>query len=112
MGKKKDSKQREEMSDADLQEMLDNNEIFSSEDTDFSTNYEAYEMGRQLAGEVRDCDCGRTDPHVHLSMERPEGLDMSEEDLGAFMQKKFNEEVQKAIREKEKAAKKRELGLG
>jgi len=79
MGRKKDRRRGKEISDADLQEMLDNGEIFSSEDVDFSTNYEASEMARYVAGEV--CDCGRTDPHIHLFIKRPGGGGRTEAEL-------------------------------
>ena len=62
-----------------------------------------------------ECDqagCNQSGAHVHLVMQRPEGVDMSDEELQALVQKKFNEQIQKAIREREQAAKKRELGLG
>lgn len=110
MGKKKNRKRREEVSDADLQEMIDNGEITGSEGTDFSTNYEAYEMARKLAGKI--CECGRTDPHIHIMMERPEGSNLSEEEMQAMVQRHFDEVIKEKLREKEQAEKRRKLGLG
>ncbi len=62
-----------------------------------------------------ECDqagCDQTGPHVHLVMRRPEGLVMSDKELQALMQNKFDEQVRVAIRKRERAAKKRELSLG
>lgn len=110
MGKKKNRQKREEVSDADLQGMIDDGLIVGSEETDFSTNYEAYEMARGLAGKM--CECGRTDPHVHIMMERPKDSNLSDEELQAMAQRHFDEAIKKKIREKEQAEKRRKLGLG
>jgi hypothetical protein len=105
----KDKKEDEQVSDTDLQEMIDEGQIFGSEDTDLSTNYEAYEMARQVAGAIRDCDCGRTDPHAHIVMKRPKGSNLTEAELQEMAQRHFDEALKKKLREKEQAEKRRKL---
>ena len=109
MTHKKDEKKGEQISDTDLQEMIDEGQIFGSEDTDLSTNYDAYEMARQVAREMRDCDCGRTEPHVHIVMERPKGSNLTEAELQEMAQRHFDEAIKKKIHENEQAEKRRKI---
>jgi hypothetical protein len=104
---KKDIKKRQAVSDADLQEMLDNGEIFGSEDTDFSTNYEAYEMARQAVGQIRGCDCGNVGPHMHVAIKRPEGSTLSDAEFQAIAQRHFNDALKKKLGEKQQEEKRR-----
>jgi len=70
---------------------------------------------QKLVERMDECDdaaCNQPGPHVHLVRKRPEGLDMSNGELQALMQKKFNDQVNKLMRERVQAEKKRKLGLG
>jgi len=106
---KKDIEKRQTVSDADLQELIDNGDIFGSEDTDFSTNYEAYEMARQVAGQTRGCDCGNIGPHIHMAIRRPEGSTLSDAEFQEMAQRHFNEALKKKLREKQQEEKRRKL---
>ena len=95
------------------QQMIDEGLIFGRDDNKPPRADDP--VVQELVQRMDECDdaaCNQTGPHVHLVMKRPEGLDMSNGELQALMQKKFNDQVNKLMRERVQAEKRRKLGLG
>ena len=62
-----------------------------------------------LALQMDECNCGNSEPHMHLAVEMPEGTNVSKDELQERVQKLFNEQIEKTIREREQAQKRRDF---
>jgi hypothetical protein len=95
------------------QQMIDDGLIFGRDDKKLpSADDPLVEKLMQFMDECVESDCTQTGPHAHVVMKRPEGLNMSNEELQELMQKKFNDEVKKGMQKRAQAEKRRKLGLG
>jgi len=91
-----------------LQQMIERGEIFSDKKIDLNDpNTEQRVL--DLAFQMDECNCGNNEPHMHVAVKMPEGSNLSEGELQERVQKLFNEQVEKKIREREQAQKRRDF---
>lgn len=91
-----------------LQKMIERGEIFSDKKIDLD-DPDSEQMVLELAFQMAECNCGNSEPHMHVAVKMPDGSDVSDGTLQERVQKLFDEQVEKKIREREQAQKRRDF---